>query len=259
MTSLGSFERLLWVFSTAVSVALAVRLWQQRLYRTYPSFFTYLAVDLTQAVALYPLVRFRNAYAYTFLGLEAVKCFLWVLITLELARVVLRSYPGIATLGRWVVHAAVGVALAASTLTLALDLSREPAGSHILYYFRVFERGIACSVLLFLLLIAAFVLWFPLRLPRNIVVYFGGFCVYFLTKAFLLLAVNLLGPQTVRAASTTALGVATMCELLWLGALSRAGEETTAIVGHRWRPEEEERLIRQLDTINSSLLRSVRR
>lgn len=259
MTSLGSFERLLWLFSTAVLVGLIGRLWQQGLYRNYLSFFAYLLVDLAQAVALYPLVSFRNAYAYTYLALEAVKCFLWVLITLELASLVLRSYPGIATLSRRVVHLAVGVALAMSALTLVLDLGREPGGSRILYYFRVFERSVACSVLLFLLLIACFLLWFPLRLPRNVVVYFSGFCLYFLSKAFLLLAANLLGPQTVRTVSAVVLGVATACQLGWLFLLSRAGEETTAVVGHCWQPEQEGRLIQQLDSINSSLLRSTRK
>jgi hypothetical protein len=46
------------------------------------------------------------------------------------------------------------------------------------------------------------------------------------------------------------------CQLFWLFALGRQGEQKRVVVGHHWKPSDEQRLLGQLEAINASLLRS---
>jgi hypothetical protein len=47
--------------------------------------------------------------------------------------------------------------------------------------------------------------------------------------------------------------------MFWLIGLNRRGETKTLVVGHKWRPDDEERLISQLKTINASIGRAARK
>ena len=60
---------------------------------------------------------------------ETVKWFLCILVVLEIYSLALRGHEGIATLSRWMLTAAVLVAVGISALTLSADLSR-PAGQY---------------------------------------------------------------------------------------------------------------------------------
>jgi hypothetical protein len=54
-------------------------------------------------------------------------------------------------------------------------------------------------------------------------------------------------------------GVPTACLVFWLFTLNRNGEVKTVIVGHQWKPEDEKRILSNLQAINETLLRSVRK
>ena len=45
-----------------------------------------------------------------------------------------------------------------------------------------------------------------------------------------------------------------LCYVLWLGGLNRRGEQQVA-TGRRWKPEDEQALLRQLDALNDAVLR----
>jgi hypothetical protein len=122
-------------------------------------------------------------------------------------------------------------------------------------YLFSYERTVMSSLVVFLLLASAFLVYYPVPLGRNVVVYLIGYALYFSTKATLAF-INNLGYTENRALSTLDMGVALVCLICWLFALSRRGEEKRLVVGHQWNPADEQKLRAQLDAINASLLRA---
>jgi hypothetical protein len=100
--------------------------------------------------------------------------------------------------------------------------------------------------------------YYPIPLGRNVIVYSMGYAVFFLTRAAVPLMINL-GQNWARQLGTIAMTVSVACLILWIFALSRAGENKRVVVGHQWNPGDDQRLLAQLEAINTSLLRSGRK
>lgn len=258
--SLSILERCLWAISTLCTIALIARLWRERLHSLYRFFFAYLICDLVLSLVLSQLSPKTFLYGLIFILSQPVFWFLYILITLELYTLVLGSLTGIATLGKRFVQFALAFAISGAALsTWLLDLKTSPRSSPILQYTFVLNRAVATSVVIFLFVIVCFLVWFPVRLNRNVVAYCAGYFVYFLSKSFVLLTHNLLGPASTRTLSTIMLGICCLCLLFWTLVLRGEAEKTSVVSGHRWRPEDEDRLLEQLETINASLLRIARK
>ena len=114
------------------------------------------------------------------------------------------------------------------------------------------------SLVLFVLLVSAFLVYYPVPLGRNVIVYSMGYAVFFLTRAAVTLLLNL-GQNWARPLSDVAMAVSVACLILWIFALRRAGENKRVVVGHQWNPGDNQRLLARLDAINTSLLRSGRK
>jgi len=258
--SLSLLERCLWALSTACTVALIVRLWRERLYTVYRFLFAYLILDVLLSVVLSQLSPKTYAYGLIFIVSQPVLWFLYILITLELYTLVLGSHPGIATLGRRFVQVAMAMAIGGAALsTWFIDLKTPTRSSPVLQYTFVLNRAVTTSVVIFLFVIVCFLVWFPVRLNRNVVAYCVGYFVFFLSKSFVLLTRNLLGPDWTRTLSTLMLGISCLCLIFWIAALRRKAEDASVVSGHRWRRQDEDRLIEQLDAINASLHRIARK
>ena len=115
------------------------------------------------------------------------------------------------------------------------------------------------TILMFLLLITAFMMWFPIKVRRNIMLYIGGFVVFYLSRTFGLLMINLLSPASLQVITNVLMSCSLGCLVGWLFGLRRENEDTTTTIGHRWNPGAIERLSGQLDAINAALTRFGRR
>jgi hypothetical protein len=107
-------------------------------------------------------------------------------------------------------------------------------------------------------MISILLLWFPIKVRRNIVVYIAGFVVFAGARSFGLLLLNLLPQPATVIVSTILLAVTLLCLLIWIFGIRPEGERATATPGYRRDPEAMERLSRQLDAINATLARFVR-
>jgi hypothetical protein len=128
-----------------------------------------------------------------------------------------------------------------------------------LHRFLTVERSLDFAILIFLLLITGLVIWFPLKVRRNIVLYISGFMVFYLSRTCGTLLANLLSPQFLNVINNALMSLSFCCLIGWLSSLRREGEDTTDVVGHRWNPAAIERLSDQLDAINATLVRFGRR
>jgi hypothetical protein len=202
-------------------------------------------------------VRLGNSvYAWGWVLTEPVVWVLQVLVDLELYSLVFRNYKGIASLGRWAVLVGIAIAVLLSSLTLPSELSHSAEHYTVLRYYFVVSRGLHASLVILLLLLTAFLGWFPVPMNRNVVLYSMLYALYFITGALADLAYNLGGLATRNVVGLARDSVELVCIGVWAVFLSRAGEAQTVVVRHAWSPQREELLVGQLAAINASLMRS---
>jgi hypothetical protein len=200
-----------------------------------------------------------NAYGWVWMLTEPILWVFWVLVVLELYSLVLQNYKGIASLGRWVLLTGLGVAVAISFLTLQADLSNAKEQVPIIRLFLVVDRGVASSLVIFLLVISCFLAWYPVPLSRNVVVHCIVYAGYFLSLTLVVLLRNLMGNAVTQVVSILGSCVTLVCLVVWIGLLSREGESAKVRLRPRWAEEREEELVGHLAAINSTLLRAARK
>ena len=250
-------ERALFYLNFIAQVVLLYRLLHSRLYRTYLSLFLYWLVQAIPSVALMAIPFHSHRYAYVYWGAQTINLLMAVFVVQDLYRIALLEHPALALIGRRSVLAALAIAVVVALSGLALDSEILPGQALSAHRFETFERSMNFVVLLFLLLISVLLLWFPIRVRRNIVVYMAGFVLFSASRSFGLLLYNLL-PQDARLISTTMLGLTLLCLLIWIAGIRPEGELEMASPGYRRNPEAVQRLRQQLDSINAALARFVR-
>ena len=242
----------------AATIALILNLTRNGLFRVYRYFFAYLTADALETLTGLSFEGHRNAYARIYFAGQGLKMLLAVFVVLEIYRIVLEGRPALARFGRETVCYVLIAAAAVAVCGLVLDDSVPAGRSPILHRFNSFERTMDAWMLLFLLMIALFMTWFPVHLTRNGFLYISGFVIYFLVRSLGLLLSNI-APALVSLMDTFMISIAVLCLLTWTFALRKKGEEITVVTGHRWDPLAMDRLTGQLDAINTRLIRFSRR
>jgi hypothetical protein len=263
MVNAQRLEYWLWLGSIGFTILLIVRLSHTGLWRRYTCFFSLLCASVAQSLIHLPLKPNSREYAWAYLVTQPVIWILYILVVLELYSLVLKSHQGIATLGRWVLLVGSAVAVSLSMLSLVADLPSSAGQSNpllaCLAYYTVIERGLAASLVLFLLIIVAFLAWFPVPLSRNIILYATLYTAYFLGSSMMLLVRNVMGVKLTPVVSACLIGVLDLCLLGWVLLLNPEGEKQTVVLRRRWCSQDEERLVEQLDSLNATLLRATRK
>ena len=229
-------------------------MWKAGLQRVYVYFFSYLLLVLFESAVLALVGYGTVAYGYVWMATEVLSLCFYTLIVLECYDSVLRDLGGIATISRRYIKITLGIAVISALLLLGLE--RTPRT--VFQYFYTLDRTIISSLVMFVLLINIFLVYYPIPLNRNVIVYSVGYAVYFLTKAAALFARNV-SDELQRQISAVLIAVSTACLIFWAFTLNRRGESKTVVIGHKWRAGDEERLLSQLKEINASLGRAARK
>jgi hypothetical protein len=178
----------------------------------------------------------------------------YALVVLELYSNVLRDLPGIAGTARRYIKIVLMLAIVIALLPFWLEKTvSSPFG-----YLVVWERFVISSLVLLVLLMSAFLVYYPVPLGRNVIVYSTGYAVFFVTREAGALVIDL-DQHWTRQISSISMTVSVACLIFWILALNRDGETKRVVIGHQWNPGDDQRLLAQLDAINTSLLRSGRK
>lgn len=247
-------QQFLNVAQIAALLGLCAKLWWSGLYKLYAFFFTYVVLEFLQALIPVFVPLDSPIYRDGYVASEALILCSYALVVLELYSVVLRDLEGIASVARRYIKVTLAVAIVLSLLPLAI----EKVPSTLTGYLFIFERPIISSIVVFVLLISGFLVYYPVPLGRNVIVYLAGYAAFFLTTATVALMQNL-GLFWNRQISSVAMAIFIACLMFWLIALNRKGENKRMVVGHKWNLGDEQRLLAQLEEINASLLRSRRK
>jgi hypothetical protein len=175
-----------------------------------------------------------------------------------LIALIFANYPGIRTVGRWALYAGVVFSVAVS---LALNSLFSYSGLHRrqkwgLFYIEAAQRSIILSLAIAIIAIVFVLSKYPLNLGRNTYL-----CCGFFSAIFLIEAVQLLVDSTQRllfsevAETVAAISVST-CLFAW-GSLLRAQRAPAPRIvvptAH------EDKLLQQLESLNSLMIRAARR
>ncbi|HEX5431163.1 MAG TPA: hypothetical protein VFW83_04305 [Bryobacteraceae bacterium] len=251
---LSLFERYIWYLNIAAGIALGARLVFCGLLSEYRALFCYLAADAVEALAQIWALPDLTLYGWIYVGGQACKVMLAVWVVLDLYRLALSRHPALAKFGRRTVGYVLSIAAAISIAGLFLDGAAAPGGFPILRAFYRFERTMDSIVLVFLAIIAVFLLWFPVKMRRNVAIYIAGFLIYFFERWAGLLLVNL-WPARNGQISVAMLSVSFACLVVWLALLRREKSDILTVTGRRRSGAEADRLAGQLDAINTRLVR----
>jgi hypothetical protein len=244
-------QQILLVIEIAALAILCLRMWLACLYRVYIYFFGYLILELAQALIPMIVPLESRLYLYAYVVSQALISAFYALVILELYSKVLVDLPGIAGTARRYIKFTLVLAIGIALLPLRLEKAKTtPFG-----YLLSFEQTIMLSLVVFVLLVSAFLVYYPIPLGRNVIVYSIGFAVWFLTRATDALLLNL-GHHWARQLGSIAMAVSVLCLAFWIFGLTREGEIKHAVIGHQWDPADEQELRAQLDAINASLLRA---
>jgi hypothetical protein len=250
---------------------LVARLLSLRPHRVYRYFCVFLVADisgiLVWSVQKYTWHTYHFDYRIAWLTEHVVVWVFTLLTVYALLDAILAHLPGILKLSHKVSFlAAIVVGLLTALPEYRAAIATEVLlgrFAHVIAAAFVLDRVIASVALVTLLCILLFLIWFPIEMSRNLAMFFGGFVVYFALKAFLMLALSLWSNGSPEFRQSTSMLSAILSSLVfayWTFSITKAGEKVPAKLRvEGWHRREEELLVAQLEAMNASLLRAVRR
>ena len=230
---------------------LFLRVVSTRQIKSYPALVSWLGFNI--ALGFVPLFVHMDVlfYYWFFIAVESCSLMLYLFTVLELYGKVLKGLPGLASTARIVIQ--VVVPASAIVALAVLGLERLPVVSYLDWFYRI-DGTVITTLLFFVLMITGFMVWFPVRIARNTVVYSLGYAAYLLPKAASLFLRNS-GHGVMWLSGTVGMIMSTVCLLFWAVTISRTGESAIIVPGWVFHPHDQERLLNQLEEVNRSLSR----
>src|ERR1039457_4112349 len=252
------FSSFFQVISVLGSALTAYKLYRTGLHRRYRIFFAYLIFRIPCISSALFLPSDGDKYLWLFTRSEPIVMLFYVLIVLELYRLVLERYKGLYTLGRWAMGIAMAIALFVSILSLGGVASAQV---HKYSWWVIFEAKaearLELALVLFILLILLFLSRYPIRLNRNVVVHTIVYSVFFFANS-LGLVLWLFKTEVRVGLDRSLMGIASACAVAWWLGLTKKGEEIQVHLPSLG-PGAEQRVMQQLEALNATLLRASKR
>jgi len=252
-------QKSLWALNIGASAFVVWRLYVTGLHRTYRFFFAGIIVAIVRSAALFPLSPRAKGYYLVWVWTEPLLCLFYILVVFELYALALQHYRGIYSLSRWFFFAAVALSAIVSAITVFPTMGGALASRPLLFYYALAERGIVTSLAIFLLLLLALVAWFPVPLSRNLLTHGSVYTAYFFASNVIFLSWHIGGSKTSPLSSIFKLLAALVCFCCWAFFLSREGETRITALHMGRNSLEEKRLLSQLESLNATLLRTIRK
>src|SRR5664279_3040745 len=176
------------------SLLMVLKLYRTGLYHLYPIFFAFFIFRIPNSIWPLFLDVSSNLYLHVWVLTEPFEFGFYVLMVVELYKLVLEKYKGLYTLGRWALYVSLAISVTISAISLIPQIKPSmPQPSKIMYYMLATERGINTGLAIFIILILCFLSFFPVKLSRNSRVHALVFSIFFLSHTFVALMRSLFG------------------------------------------------------------------
>ncbi len=220
---------------------------------------TYLTLQLLDAALLFGFSSNTRVMFWWYVLSSPVRWVLYVLLVKSLYGAIFQDYPGIQTVGRWSMYGALLVAgLLSLSVATATYSTHNPHVGHF-YVFILAQRTILSALVLFVALLFLAVSRYPIRIPKAISVSSVAFCFLFSFEVVALFyAWQYPGRNTYQLNYAVSL-LSAFCYLAWAILLTRSPVYSTSALSRPHNGDKEERLLSQLNAINMTLLRAVKK
>ncbi len=237
------------------ALAAAGRLWWLGLARRFQALFGYLAFLAVGDLTASPLKSNSTAYYHAYLVIESLKCILGIFAVRELFTLIFENYPGIQTIGRWVMYTGIALSICMST---AITLwSGGPQRRPPLFYVELCGRWIVFALAIVICSMLVCLSRYPLRLRTNTIIGSVLFSALFLSEACQLLIDSIAPHFYNHLVDWSESFIAGLCLSLWAVLLKRNDEPVLERVA---LPESREgHLLQQLNALNQVMARAARR
>lgn len=256
----GLFEQAVWYGTILLHALLLWRIFRLRIAGRYPAITTLLMLQLARSAWLaqysYDPAVFHqhiNHYVLTVLFTEPVLIAARAAAVVELAGAALEAYRGLRLLSRSLLLALLAASLAVS---LALHAAEFNFSNEPVFWLRVLylaETTVYSALLIFLLLLALFVLYHPAPVRRNLLAHGLGFTVYMVSSAAAVWLRNQDAEQWTRTASTLRLAFSLGGLAVWAWLLRPDGEQESVAVHVPLSEQVGQRVLERLAALNSAL------
>lgn len=249
---------LLLILQAAAAAFAAARLLQLRLTSRFICLFSYLVATFLFDLGLSVVSPYSQAYFWIYLVAGPT---IWVtapLAVFQLFSLIFRDFPGLRTIGRWALNGALALSIIVSAAILRAPWPSETARTKALYYELIFDRSIHFALAVIILVLIWFLSRYPLHLGRNTYVASGFFSAVFLAESVSRLIDTLTPALYANDVDRVEIVVVAMAFTVW-GVMLRAASTAPVPARVPANPGREAELLRQLDTLNGILNRSVRR
>ena len=259
----AAFNTVQYVVLCAVSLAVVIKLARTSLAGRYKALLSFLFFMAFYYAVILFFLEFRsgnfNSRAYMNFW-EITQPLMWlfsVWMTLELYSLILERHKGLATFGRWVQYAGLGLSTLISLVVMLPQFQSKGINPIALYYYSI-DRGIDCGMLVFLLFILIWLTQYPVPLSRNVVVHSFVYSTLFFTNSLGMFTQMFFGFRLTQVLTSLLIGIFGLCLLAWLVLLTPKGEEIRVTVP-RFSAEHEALVLEKLETLNRTLLQIARK
>jgi hypothetical protein len=239
------------------SGAAAARLLSLGLAPTQPALLSFLLFISADLLGLSCLDARSGSYFWFYIVATVLNWFVSIWVVRELVLLALQKYPGIVTVGKWIMYSAVGLSVATAILATVFTRTGGPHGHTNLYFVQIANRSVVFTLAVAVMAVVALISRYPLHLQRNIYVSCGFFSAVFLSEAATQF-INTFAPNLFfRTLDVTQILFSACCFAGWAAMLRPApvGEPQRVTFEN---PQEHE-LLQQLETLNKLLARSTQR
>lgn len=263
-----SWEHSVEAVDTLLGTILIAKLWISGLYNRYRVFCLFLIVSLvgSYAWAVMLLGGFKVVdYRIVWFATSIPVWLLTVSMVYSHMEKILVNLPGIAKLSRKFLNAACISAVALGLLSALFEYGAWGLGTENKLLSALTASGILLSrmfstiALLVFVATLTFLLWFPVSVSKNVASLTLGLLVYFAGKTFALLSRAGASHHSVRIVSICITILSSSCFAYWILNISPKGETAPSQLRLPWRHMDKERLIRQLELLDQSVVQAARR
>lgn len=249
--SLQSFQFAISCLTVLVFFAVAFVLHKRGLSASYRFFIAGLIVE---ALALLGMLVTRTSpkiYVKVYATAQPILCIFYVLMVVEVFRKVFAAYPGIARFAQRVIIISMVLAFVVAIASTTGETNHLMRESTQMEMYSVGFRAVTSALSLYLILIAAFLVWMPVPLPPNTIRHSFLFFFYFISTTSVHYILNVVGKTFVYRANLILSIVTLLVALCWLFLLKPDGEMTPKSPA---KPKASaDALLSRLESINKSL------
>jgi hypothetical protein len=246
------------LLQSIAAVIAAARLIYLGLGKQFPALFSYFVFVATLECAWGAMDRFSKLYFWTYVAIEPLEYIFSILVVRELLTVMFDNYPGIRTVGRWAMYAALAMSAGASLALTKFLWNAGAKGRHKwgIFYFEITQRSVVFSLVVVIIVILFVLSKYPLHLGRNTYVSCIAFSALFLSEAARLLLDSTARVLHIDFVDWTESIFIALCLGTWAFMLQPAA---VPVVRVAFSTPQEDHLLQQLDSLNQLMSRAAKR